>query len=260
MSSAREYRHQRLLEYLGEKGKVDVATLSQTFGVTEMTIRRDLEILEAVGALKRVHGGALLPVGSSYEPPFTLRQKTNSTAKQSIGAYVAGQVSDGDTLILDGGSTGLAIAEHLVNRVLTITPLSLRIAVFLADSSTVTLLIPGGSIRQGEKTFVGAETLEYLSGRHYDHFLMTASGISLEDGITEWNSEDAAIKRKSVQVTENVILSADSSKFGRRGFVTVCPLSTPDLIVTDSGIKETQLKPYMKENRNIKIAPSQGAK
>ena len=254
MSTARETRHQRLLEYLGEKGKIEVATLSRKFNVTEMTIRRDLEILESINALKRIHGGALLPVGSSYEPPFTLRQKTNSASKQAIGVFVASQVSDGNTLILDGGSTGLAIAEALTNRVVTITPLSLRIAAFLSDSSTVSLLIPGGSIRQGEKTFVGAETLEYLSSRHYDHCLMAASGVSLEDGITEWNPEDAAIKRKAVQVSENVILAADSSKFGRRGFVSICPLSTPDLIVTDSGIKEIELKPYLKENKKIKIA------
>jgi DeoR family transcriptional regulator, fructose operon transcriptional repressor len=257
MSTPREERQQRLLEYLSESGKVDVSSLSLQFDVAEMTIRRDLEMLEAIGALKRVHGGALLPVGSSYEPPFSLRQKTNSLAKRNIGSYVASQVADGDTLILDGGSTGLAIAEALISRVLTVTPLSLRVANYLSESTTVSLLIPGGAIRQGEKTFIGAETMEYLSNRRYDHFLMTASAVSVTEGITEWNSEDAAIKRRSLQVTSNVILAADSSKFNHHGFVNVCPLSTPDLVVTDSAIKEIDLKPYLETNMHIKIAPNQ---
>ncbi len=248
---ARELRHQAVLRILREQGRVDVAQLRESLGVTEMTIRRDLELLESDGALKRVHGGATLPVGSSYEPPFAARRKTNMEAKQAIARAVSESISDGDTVLLDGGSTGLAIAEVLFDRVLTVCPLSLRVAAFLASSPTINLRVPGGAVRQGEQSFIGSDALDYLEGHHFDHYVMTASGMSLAGGFTEWNPDDAAVKRKAIDVSESVIASADSSKFGQTGFVRVCSIAQPELIITDGGLADDDYALLRDKNPNI---------
>jgi DeoR/GlpR family transcriptional regulator of sugar metabolism len=241
VANARDLRHQQVLEILRERGKAGVAELRDRLGVTDMTIRRDLELLEADGALKRYHGGATLAVGSSYEPPFASREKTNAAAKGAIAAEVVSRISDGDTVLLDGGSTGLAVAMALSARSVTVCPLSLRAAWQLAKSTSVRLLIPGGTVRQGERSFTGAETAEYLQGHHFDHYILTASGMSVHGGFTEWNTEDAAVKRTAVGAAQQVIAAVDASKYGHVGFVKVCDIRRPDLIVTDATLGESRL-------------------
>ncbi|GAA3750296.1 DeoR/GlpR family DNA-binding transcription regulator [Leifsonia bigeumensis] len=240
--NARDQRHQIVLNILHERGRVEVTELRETLGVTEMTIRRDLEILEADGALKRVHGGATLPIGSGFEPPFSARRKIHVEAKESIARLVSDAISDGDTILLDGGSTGLAVAHALFSRVLTICPLSLRAATFLATSPTINLRVPGGAVRQGEQSFIGADVTDYLDAHNFDHYVMTASGVSVRGGITEWNPEDAAVKRKALQSSANIIAAADASKFGRTGFVRICSIETPNVIFTDKTLSDTDLE------------------
>lgn len=217
---------------------MSVADLSDKLQVAEATIRRDLDALEADGVLKRYHGGACLDLGSSYEPPFTLREMTNTAAKQAIASAVAEQVSDGDTIVLDGGSTGLAVAEALAQRAVTICPLSLRIAWALAASQTVNLLIPGGAIRKRELSIVGAEATEYLRMHRFDKYIATASGMSAKVGLTEWNPEDAAVKRAALESAETTIAAVDASKYGKIGFVKFCEISRPELIVTDDRLPD----------------------
>lgn len=245
---AKEQRHQIMIEALREQGRIDVSQLKDSLGVTEMTIRRDLEVLEADGALKRVHGGAILPVGSSFEPPFASRRKSNVQSKIAIAHTVSESIADGETVLLDGGSTGLAIANALYDRVLTVCPLSLRVAAALAGSTTISLRMPGGAVRAGEQSFIGSDVLDYLDRHHFDHYIMTASGMSIANGFTEWNPEDAAIKRKALTVSEQTIAAADSSKFGQTGFVKICALSAPTLVVTDALISDDEFDALLASN------------
>lgn len=238
----KELRHQLVLEILRESGKASVVDLRDRLGVTEMTIRRDLELLEADGALKRYHGGATLVVGSSYEPPFPARERMHADAKRAIAEAVASRINDGSTVVVDGGSTGLAVAQALANRSVTICPLSLRVSWQLAKSTTVRLLIPGGTVRQGERSFIGVDTIEYLRQHHFDHYVMTASGLSIEGGITEWNPDDAAVKRAAAHASQEVVAAIDASKYGNVGFVRVCETTDPDLIVTDDSISSADLQ------------------
>ncbi|PZF58459.1 decarboxylase [Curtobacterium sp. MCBD17_034] len=231
--ASKEQRHGAILEVLRRDGRLDVAALGALLSVTEMTVRRDLDELAAEGLVKRVRGGATLPVGSGYEPPFAARAKTNVEVKRAIAARVAGLVADGDTVLLDGGSTGLAVAEALADRVVTVCPLSLRIAAQLASSPTVRLRMPGGAVRHGEQSFIGPDTLDYLGLHRFDHFVMTASAVSFEAGFMEWDPDDAAVKRKGCAVSDAVIAAADSSKFGRTGFAVIGPVDVADTVVTD---------------------------
>lgn len=232
-ASSRDLRQQAVLEILRDSGSVSVAELGRRLGVAEMTIRRDLEILETTGVLQRFHGGARLVAPSAFEPPLAMRERINSAGKRAIAARAATLVEDGETVIVDGGSTGIALAQALLTRSITVCPLSLRIAWELATSTSVELLIPPGSIRRGELSLSGAETIEFLRVHHFDRYLLTASAFSVEAGFTEWNVEDAAVKRASVQAARSVVAAVDATKFGRSAFVEVCPISRPDAVVLD---------------------------
>jgi len=230
---SRERRHEKVLKVLGETGTATVSDLGQRLGVAEMTIRRDLEALEAAGVLQRFHGGARLNAASAFEPPFAIRERTNAAGKRAIAAVVARLIEDGETVIVDGGSTGLAIAAALEGRRLTVCPLSLRVAWAFERSSTVDLLLAPGVVRRGELSISGAETIEFLRAHHFDRYVLTTSALSLEQGFTEWNVEDAAVKRASVAAARSVIAAVDATKFGRSAFVEICAVDRADFVVLD---------------------------
>lgn len=234
----KERRHQELLVILKENGTASVAELGIRLGVAEMTIRRDLEALEADGALERFHGGAKLTFGSSYEPPLAVRERTNRGQKHAIADHVAQLIDDGDTVIVDGGSTGIAVAQALADRHITVCPLSLRVAWAFERSTTVNMLLPPGTVRHGELSISGADTGEFLRGHHFDHYVMTASGMSIPGGFTEWNVHDAAVKRAALGVSDNTIAAVDSSKFGSVRFVQICGIESAQVIVTDTELRD----------------------
>lgn len=239
--ASREQRQQEVLEILREDGSATVADLGVRLGVAEMTIRRDLEALEAAGVLQRFHGGARLTAPSAFEPPIGIRERTNSEGKRAIAAAVASMVEDGETVIVDGGSTGLAVAEALDGRRITVCPLSLRVAWAFEKSMSVDLLAVPGSVRRGELSVSGAETADFLRAHHFDRYILTASAFSLDHGFTEWNVEDAAVKRASIAAARTVVAAVDATKFGRSAFVEVCPISRADVVVLDRQVEADQL-------------------
>ena len=233
-----ESRHQEILQLLGQKGTLSITELGERFEVSDMTIRRDLTMLASEGLLVRTRGGASASARGSFEPPFALRERTNSEAKQQIAAAAAAQVIDGQTVLLDGGTTGLAIAEALLGRNLTVCALNLRVAQVLAADSSMRVMVPGGTIRPGEFSVVGPEALAMVSSFRFDVYLMTASGLSVNAGVTEWNTDDAAVKRAALAASRRTILVADAGKFGAEAFVRVCPISSVDGLVTDAGLAD----------------------
>jgi DeoR/GlpR family transcriptional regulator of sugar metabolism len=227
-----------ILERLSFQRSVETADLTQELGVSEMTIRRDLARLETDGALRRVRGGATRVGGGSYEPPFLVRTRLRSEQKDLIGQAVAEQVFDGETVVLDGGTTGFAVAQHLLDKVVTVCPLSLRSAGVLVESPTIRLLLPGGYVRAGEQSVIGPETVQALEQHVYDVFILTASGVTTRTGVSEWNEDDANVKRAAVASSRRRILACDSSKFGQTAFSRVTSLDQVDLVVTDDGIPD----------------------
>lgn len=232
-------RHALILEELMASGRLETAALCEKLGVSEMTIRRDLMRLEADGALRRVRGGATRVASGSYEPPFLVRARLRNEAKQAIAEAVVAQVTDGQTVLLDGGTTGLAVAEALGGRVTTVCPLSLRATIVLAGWPNVRLLLPGGFVRPGEQTFIGPPAVRSIEEHVFDVFIMTASGVTLSAGITEWNEDDAAVKRAARASAGRCIVACDSSKFGQSAFSRVANVDDVDLIVTDNGLAPT---------------------
>jgi DeoR/GlpR family transcriptional regulator of sugar metabolism len=227
-------RHDLILRLLEADGRVSVAALSTQTSVSEMTIRRDLETLESAGALSRVHGGAVPAQSQSYEPPFAVRAARHVEAKRRIGTAAAGLVHDGETVILDAGTTTIEVANALRGRRnLRLLALSLHIADMLVDEPGLTVMLPGGTARPGERSLIGELVLRGFRDLSFDTVFLTAGGVDLEHGISEYNLDDAAVKRAAFASARRRIAVADSSKLDRAAFARVAPLEQLDVLVTD---------------------------
>lgn len=227
-------RHEAIIKRLQRDAKVSVSELSTALNVSEMTVRRDLESLEQAGILQRVHGGAVTAQSRSYEPPFAARALLQAEAKQRIGQAAADLIREGETVILDAGTTTLEVAKALQGRRnLRILTLSLRIAELLADEPGMTVLLPGGTCRPGERSLVGSMAEHALREFSFDTLFLTVAGISVQTGLTEYNAEDAAIKRAAFASSRRRIAVTDATKLGKTAFARICAIDELDLLITD---------------------------
>jgi DeoR/GlpR family transcriptional regulator of sugar metabolism len=200
-----------------------------------MTVRRDLEVLAGRGALVRLHGRAVAPVPRSYEPPFDVRAGVAPQAKVVIGRVAAGLIEEGETIILDSGTTTLEVARALRGRRnLTVLTPSLRFANTLEQEPGIRLMLSGGIVRPGELSLTGDLAVRALDDLRFDTAVMGVGGIDPSAGVTEYNLEDARVKRAEVAAARRVIVAADASKLGRVAFARVCSLEEVDVLVTDS--------------------------
>jgi DeoR/GlpR family transcriptional regulator of sugar metabolism len=249
-----EQRQQQILQLLEARGQVMIADLAARFSVSDMTLRRDLAQLERDGLLRRVHGGATRSASGSFEPPFALRARMNQDAKRAIAASVARHIRDGQTLVLDGGTTGAAIAEALVGRNLTVCALNMRVADILASSAATRVIVPGGTVRPGELSFIGPIAERTLSDHRFDTYVMTVSAVDLSSGFTEWNVEDAAVKRSALASSARCIVACDSSKIGQTAFARIADLSAADLVITDVDLPAEHRHQLTALGANVQIA------
>jgi len=229
-----DQRHQTIINLLEDLGAVTVSDLVKEFKVSEMTIRRDLDILENQGLLRRVHGGAVSRRGRSYEPPFMLRTSENLENKIRISQAAADLIQNGDSITLDVGTTTLEIARHLQNKQdLTVITPSLQIANELINHPGIRLILTGGILRIGELSMVGHLAERIFEDFFVDKLFLGAGAVDLKTGISEFNIEDALVKRAMVKSAKSVVLVADSSKFNQVAFTSIVPLSDIHTIITD---------------------------
>ncbi|HSA62520.1 MAG TPA: DeoR/GlpR family DNA-binding transcription regulator [Nitrospiraceae bacterium] len=186
-------------------------------------------------------------LGRSYEPPYSIRSTRSVERKAAIGRKAAELIVDGDSIALDIGTTTLEIACALTGRHnLTILTAGLSIAneivTRLSLTSDVRLILTGGIVRPGELSMTGNIACQTFAGFHVDKAFIGVGGVSIKDGLTEYNLEDALVKQSLIQNASQRIVVADSSKIGKTTFTTVGPLSLVDIIVTDSDIAPGSLK------------------
>jgi len=233
-----EERHRKILDIIARDGNIMVAEICEMFDVSEMTARRDLRILDRQGLLRRVHGGAVSSLGRSYEPPYNLRVTHAVDVKQAIGRKAAEMVIDGDSIALDVGTTTLEVARALHGkRNLTIITASLTIANEVATNfslgSDVRLILTGGIVRPSEFSMIGHIAEEAYRDFHVDKAFIGIGGVSLEEGLTEYNLEDALVKRALLHSAREKFVVAGGAKLGRVTFATVGPLSEVQYLITD---------------------------
>jgi DeoR/GlpR family transcriptional regulator of sugar metabolism len=250
-----EERHQIILGLLDSQGSVTVADLVVRLDVSEMTVRRDLDALERKGLLRRVHGGAVSARGRSYEPPFLSRSTKHRAEKERIGQVAASLVNNGDSIILDVGTTTLEVARHLTDkRNLTIITPSFHIASLLAEQPGIRLILTGGILRPGELSLIGSLAERAFQDFFVDKLFLGTGGIDFEAGLTEFNLEDALIKKAMLRSAKEIIIVTDASKFGQVAFAAIAPLNIVSRIVTDASLDSVTHTRLQAENIEVILA------
>ena len=233
---ARE-RQDDIARLVTEQGRVRVRDLATRFGVSTVTIRKDLVVLESEGRLTRTHGGALTPVRDRPEPAFDLRERLQQDEKARIGAAAAALVHDGDSIVMDASTTGLAVARRIRQQggwsQLTVITNGLRIATELAGTQGITVLMTGGRVRWQAMSVVG-----HLGDGLFDRInvqtaFVGAAGFALEPGLSDATEEEAQIKRSMVAAARRVIAIVDHTKWQRVTFATFCRTDDIDAVLTD---------------------------
>ena len=234
-------RRAKILEELEAKGEVSVKELSKAFNISEVTIRNDLAHLEKQNMLIRARGGAIkikfYRIGNS--PSIAEKQKAFIKEKQLIAKAAVKLINDGDTIVLDSGTTTTEIAknlEHFNN--LTIITNALNIASILSEFKGIIIYMPGGSLRKKSLSLVGVLADENFEKFYCDKLFLGADGFDTTHGLSTPDSEEAHLNQVMIKIARKVIVTADSSKFERRRFAFIGPISDIDVVITDSGIKE----------------------
>ena len=229
-----DFRRQRILELLAQEGQVKVIQLSELFHTTPVTIRSDLAALEKDGYLKRVTGGAVQTVRNFYTMDAQQRKNYNSEAKAAVAKAAAELIDDGDTLLINSGTTTLLIAAELKKRnSLNIVTNSMAVAVELASCPTFRVLLLGGEVNAQYSFSYGNTALEKLSRYKADKAILSIDGIHSQAGITTYHAEESPICRMMMERSHETIVAADFSKFGFESFSNIADIQSADYYVTN---------------------------
>lgn len=235
-----QQRRARIVATVQRMGSVRVSELASRFGVSEVTIRNDLVVLEKEGGLARDRGGAIAKESGRYVTSLLRvdeRSGLNHDAKRRIAATAARRVGSGDTILLDAGTTVVEMVPHLTGCApLTVVTNALNVIMALNRMPDVRLICLGGTFHAESGSTVGLLAEHALGEFTVQKLFLGAQALDLENGMTDSTTEIAQVKRAMLRVARQVILLADSSKWGRSGFIKVAPLSEVDTIITDEGL------------------------
>ena len=228
-------RRREILARLAANGKVIVTELARDFGVTEETIRRDLEKLDNEGLASKTYGGAVSKHSPTLDLPYNVRESVNVEAKQRIADKICSLISDGERIMLDSSSTALYVVKKIKEiKNLTIITNSVKILLELADKQDWTVLSTGGILKKGALSLTGSSAEKMISSYHVDTAICSCKGIDMSLGITDSNESDCLIKQAMINAAERKILALDIEKFDKKSFVKVCSTDDLDVIVTDT--------------------------
>ena len=233
MVSADQRRH-RILDLLSRDGYESIQALARVMRVSEMTIRRDLNVLESEGLIRRTHGGAVTESIGQVDLDYVARRAQHAVAKRQIGAAAAAHVKDGDIIFLDAGTTVLAMTEHLLHRRnLTVVTHSLAVVDQLNGREGIALFLLGGQVRRDLMSVVGFQAEEFLASFALDKAFLGTGGIDPRRGLTHSTVEEIPIKKRTAQLAREVYVLADLSKFGKGGMMFFLPPSQIDCLITE---------------------------
>jgi DeoR/GlpR family transcriptional regulator of sugar metabolism len=229
-----EQRRGVILEELGSIGSVSVAELSRKLGVSDMTIRRDLEELSGRNLLRKVHGGAI-PVSRSAEPHFEQKRRLKRAEKMAIARAAQGFVNDGDTVAFSAGTTTWHVASTLYpgHRDLTFVTNSTNVALTLQENGWEEIVLSGGMFRTPSDALVGPFADRTLRTLNADVLFLGAHGVDPDAGLTTPNTAEAETNGYLVDAARRVVVVADSSKLGVVALARIIPLSRVDVVITD---------------------------
>ncbi|GAB6260858.1 transcriptional repressor AgaR [Photobacterium sp. R1] len=243
MKSTSERREQTL-GMLRKQGSVQVAELAEQFNVSTVTIRNDLAFLEKQGMATRSYGGAFLNESEAPLPEHSIEDKRQlyRSVKDLIGQAAAAMVNDGDTIILDSGTTTNCIAAHLIHHdnVIALTN-GLNVANTLVDAEGVEVIVLGGHLRRKSMSFYGSQAEHALDNYHFNKLFLAVDGFDLNKGITTHNENEARLNRRMCEVADEIIVVTDASKFGCISLHKILEPGKVHKVITDKAIPERYL-------------------
>jgi DeoR/GlpR family transcriptional regulator of sugar metabolism len=250
-------RHKQILDLLGSEGEIRVENLAERLNVSQVTMRKDLDILETQGLVERIHGSAIFSQRNRFNVGFLEELQTQATAKKLIAQAAVDYIKEGDSIILDGGTTTFWLAQALAGKfksLLVITN-SLPAALELSKAGYKILLV-GGEVLNHSLALTGPVTVNNLESYHVNRAFLGTSGISLSHGYSTADSNDADIKEQMIRAAEETYILTDSSKFERNCLVSFADFSDIHLTITDSGISSKVLQEFQKRGVELRIADS----
>ena len=243
-------RYEKIVQLVSERGSIRVSELSELCQVTEETIRRDLDRLEQAGRLRRSHGGAVSVKDQLQQPetPYTEREIIHADEKKRIAEEAIKRIQPKDRILLDASTTAWYMASMLPDFPLTVLTNSIKVATELSSREKIEVISTGGILAKRSLSFVGPLAERSLDAYHVDKVFFSCKGVHLERGVSESNELQARIKQKMAGMADQVILLADSSKFGIQAFTHVADLHQVDAIITDRRISPDTLNQLIERN------------
>lgn len=249
-----EERRQKILALLQKEGRVLVGNLSKTFGVSQITIRKDLDSLQERGLVQRSHGGALPPsLRALFDPTLQEKQHLHAAEKQRIAAAALKMVEDGFCIMLDSGTTTATIAQGLKRfSSLTVITNAINIAADLS-ATNFQVILTGGTLRKNSSSLVGPIAEEVMAEMHADILFLGVDGFDLEIGLTTPNLLESRVNRAMIQSSEKVVAVCDSTKFSRRSLSRIAPVTSIHHLITDEGIPAKVLDALREQNIEVTV-------
>lgn len=247
-------RREKIIQLLDERSKVLVPDLCEHFNVSPATIRGDLRDLESEGRIRRTHGGAI-PVGkAAFEPASKVKEVEHIEEKRRIAAHAATLVEDGDTIVLDTGTTTLELARRLGDKKnLVVVTTDIEISRVLENNGSANIILIGGTVRRGFHCTTGTMTVAALSSLNVDKAFMAANAFSLEKGFTTPAFEHVEVKKAMIAIAGEALMLMDSSKIGRISFIKFADLSDIDRLVVDAGIGKQAVRALGDMDENLEL-------
>jgi len=238
-----EERYRQILTALEQTGRISVEDLSREFGISQVTIRSDLQYLASQKLLVRTHGGAIQVPADDEELAFSSRIELHSPEKEQIGRAAAAMVEDGDVIGLDASTTALAIASFLTEKTdLTIVTNGLALANRMLQVPGITVYLIGGFLRRDALSLVGSPGLDFLTELHIRRYFFSAHGLTIDEGLTEMNAQEGATKEYFIRHARQAIAVMDSSKIGRASLHSFAALKNIHSIITNPDAPRTYLE------------------
>jgi DeoR/GlpR family transcriptional regulator of sugar metabolism len=227
-------RRTKILDHINTNGSAKVSDLSQLFQVSEMTIHRDLNILERTGRIRKSYGGAIsTQTGVNLE--FRTRAQANVEAKRAIGRKAASLVQAGESILIDASTTALAMIPELESiKGLTVFSTGIPALAALSNIPHIRVYGTGGELYHPSQEFFGMQTLAFLKEIHVDKYFAGAGGLHARHGVTDPLLQEVEVKRQSAQSAKELIVLADLTKFGRVAEFNTFALDEIDLIITEA--------------------------
>lgn len=246
-------RHSIILDCVNSKGAITVSELIRLLDVSAETLRRDLIFLEEQNLLQRVHGGALAPASAKKFSNLSQRLNENIAQKRQLSYVASGLINEGDVIAIDSGSTSSEFVPVIKSRFTNLTVITHSVSVFeqLKDKESFKLILAGGEYLHSENVFFGPLAIETIKKLHASTCFIFPSAISLKYGVADYVSEVIPIQKSYMEISNRVVIMADSSKFEKTALLKLCDTNSNYTFITSDDLEESIYRLYLNNNINL---------